>query len=164
MEITIEYLTKDHWLEVSNIYKEGIDTEFATFQRDIPSYSEWDNNHHQKCRLVACNGDRVLGFICLSPVSKRESYLGAAELSLYVGKKYRGIGVGQLLLNSLVKESEKHGFWTLQAVIVRENIPSLNLHKKCGFREIGYREKIAKMKTGIWHDVILMEKRSSVVN
>ncbi|MEG2338046.1 MAG: N-acetyltransferase family protein [Clostridium sp.] len=164
MDINIEYLTEDHWSDVSNIYNEGINTGFATFQRDIPSYSEWNNNHHNKCRLVACNGKNVLGFVCLSPVSRRESYLGVAELSLYVGEKYRGMGIGELLLNTLIEESEKQGFWTLQAVIVRENTPSLNLHKKCGFREIGYREKIAKMKSGTWHDVILMEKRSSVIN
>lgn len=37
------------------------------------------------------------------------------------------------------------------------------MHKKCGFREIGIREKIAQMSNGVWHDVVLMELRSRIV-
>lgn len=48
----------------------------------------------------------------------------------------------------------------LQASIFRENMASIQLHKKLGFREVGYREKIAQTKSGIWHDVVLMERRS----
>ncbi|MEF9952786.1 MAG: N-acetyltransferase family protein [Clostridium sp.] len=163
MDIIIKELTKDHWEAVTNIYMEGIHTGFSTFQNSIPTYEEWDNNHHKSCRLVAISNNKILGWACLSPTSKREAYSGVAELSLYIGEEHRGKGIGKLLLNKLIKESEENGFWTLQALIVRENSPSLNLHKSCGFREIGYREKIAKMKTGIWHDVILMEKRSSKI-
>lgn len=164
MTVKIEVLTSKHWLEVSNIYKEGIETGFATFQSQVPTYEQWDNNYHKECRLVATKNNSVLGWACLSPISKREAYSGVAELSLYIGEKYRGKGIGKLLLNSLIEESEKHGFWTLQSVIVKENIPSLNLHRSCGFREVGYREKVAKMKTGVWHDTILMEKRSPNIN
>jgi phosphinothricin acetyltransferase len=36
------------------------------------------------------------------------------------------------------------------------------LHEKCGFREIGIRERIAKMNNGIWRDVVLLERRSKI--
>lgn len=40
---------------------------------------------------------------------------------------------------------------------------SIILHEKCGFRKLGIREKIAKMSNGKWHDVVLMERRSKIV-
>ena len=53
----------------------------------------------------------------------------------------------------------KEGYWTIKAEIISENIASLNLHKKCGFREVGYHEKLGH-RQGVWHDVILLERRS----
>ena len=53
-------------------------------------------------------------------------------------------------------------FWTLTAEIISKNIASLNLHKKCGFRKVGYREKLGHRK-GVWHDVILLERRSKKI-
>ena len=58
--------------------------------------------------------------------------------------------------------SEQAGFWTLQAGILRENVASINLHKTCGFREVGCRERLGKLY-GEWRDVILMERRSDIV-
>lgn len=49
------------------------------------------------------------------------------------------------------------------ATFIRENTASIAMHKKCGFREIGIREKIAQMSNGVWHDVVLMELRSRIV-
>jgi len=45
---------------------------------------------------------------------------------------------------------------------MRENIASIKLHKKCGFRIIGYGEKIGK-RDGVWRDNIIMERRSKIV-
>lgn len=70
------------------------------------------------------------------------------------------MGIGKALLNELIPLSEDNGFWTLQAGIIRENTASWELHKKCGFREIGFRERVGRMPDGKWHDVILMERRS----
>jgi len=43
-----------------------------------------------------------------------------------------------------------------------ENIASIKIHKKCGFREIGYREKIAKNIWGKWRTTIIMERRNGI--
>lgn len=66
-------------------------------------------------------------------------------------------------MNNLIKQSEENGIWTLYSAIIRENKASIAVHKKCGFREIGIREKVARTGDGIWHDVVLMERRSKVV-
>jgi phosphinothricin acetyltransferase len=66
------------------------------------------------------------------------------------------------LLQALVRESEQAGIWTLQAGIFPEHEASIALHKRCGFRVVGRRERIGQMH-GRWRDVILMERRSQVV-
>lgn len=64
-----------------------------------------------------------------------------------------------MLLDKLIIDSEKEKLWTLQAGIFPENIPSLTIHEKLGFRKVGYRERIGKMN-GKWRDTVLMERRS----
>jgi phosphinothricin acetyltransferase len=48
------------------------------------------------------------------------------------------------------------------AGIFPENQASIALHKACGFRTVGYRERLGQMH-GVWRDVVLMERRSQVV-
>lgn len=163
MDYKIDGMVKEDWEEVSKIYLEGINTGKATFQSDIPTWENWNNGHITSCRLVARLGNKVLGWAALSPTSSRCVYEGVAEVSIYIGEEYRGKGIGTALLTNVVKLSEESGFWTLQSGIIRENTASIELHKICGFREIGIREKVAKMNNGKWHDVVLMERRSKVV-
>ena len=89
------------------------------------------------------------------------------EVSIYVAKKYRKNGIGGRLLAALIEVSEKNGIWTLEAGIFPENMDSISLHKRNGFREVGQREKFSKMTygphKGIWRDVVLMERRSQSV-
>ncbi|WP_147535236.1 GNAT family N-acetyltransferase [Bacillus marasmi] len=162
MTITIEYMEPSDWKQVSSIYLEGISTGNATFQTSAPSYEDWDNGHVKSCRLVAKTGDKIVGWAVLSPTSSRCVYAGVAEVSIYVGLEYSGKGIGSLLLKRLIEESEQHGFWTLQSGIFPENISSLKIHKKNGFREIGRREKLGKMN-GVWRDVVLLERRSTKI-
>lgn len=163
MEFNIESMKASDWEQVAMIYTEGIKTKVATFQSEAPSWEDWDKSHCEICRLVARNGDIILGWAALSPVSSRCVYAGVAEVSIYIDEKYQGQKIGTMLLEKLIEVSEKNGYWTLQSGIIKENISSLKLHKKCGFREIGYRERLGKMDTGRWHDVVLVERRSNLV-
>ena len=61
-----------------------------------------------------------------------------------------------------IGECEKHGYWTLQSGIFPENVASIRMHEKLGFRKIGFRERIGQLN-GIWKDNILMEKRSKKI-
>ncbi len=70
-------------------------------------------------------------------------------------------GIAGALLNALIEGSEAEGLWTLQSHIFAENSASLALHKKAGFREVGYRERYGHVD-GVWHDVVLLERRSAI--
>lgn len=161
MEIVVRPLLKTDWESVSKIYEEGIATGIATFETEVPTWELWDKKHIEHCRIVAEINREVVGFAVLSQVSKREVYKGVAEVSVYVSTNHRGKNIGKVLLTQLVRESESKGFWTLQAGIFSENIASICLHEKCGFRIVGIREKIGKLH-GKWHDNYLLERRSNI--
>jgi phosphinothricin acetyltransferase len=158
----IKEMQAGDWQAVSRIYAEGINTGFATFEKEIPSYDKWDTAHLEQCRLVAFQENEVVGWAALSPVSSRCVYGGVAEVSVYVSKDHWGKGVGKQLLLSLIDASEKAGFWTLQSGIFPENQASIQLHENCGFRLLGKRERIGKLD-GIWKDNVLFERRSQKV-
>lgn len=163
MKYIIDNMKNSDWEQVSNIYEEGIKTGKATFQTEVPAWEQWDSSHLDCCRIVARLDEKILGWAALSPTSSRCVYAGVAEVSVYIKQGYRGIGIGEALLKRLVELSEDNGLWTLQSGILRENMQSVFLHSKCGFREIGYKEKVGRMPDGTWHDTILMERRSKVV-
>lgn len=155
-------LNEQHWQQVCAIYAEGMATGLATFETVVPSWERWDCGHLSCCRLIAHEGETIKGWAALSAVSARNVYAGVAEVSVYVGERYRGEGIGRALLEALVNDSERSGIWMLQATIFALNAASVALHARCGFRVVGRRERIARLN-GRWLDTILMERRSRVV-
>jgi phosphinothricin acetyltransferase len=113
--------------------------------------------------LVAQEKDTVIGWTALSAYSSRCVYSGVAEVSVYVKGDQRGKQVGEKLLQELIIKAEEEDIWTLQSGILEINSASIALHKKVGFRMVGFRERIAKDHNGVWQNTVLMERRSSVI-
>jgi len=158
----IDALRPEDWEQVRAIYVEGIATGHATFETGAPPWEKWDSDHLARARLVARDGPAILGWAALSPVSGRCVYAGVAEVSVYVAAAARNRGVGRALLHGLIRASEEEGIWTLQAGVFPENASSLALHRRCGFREVGRRERLG-MLGDTWRDVILLERRSRTI-
>jgi L-amino acid N-acyltransferase YncA len=159
MSLFLDDMRLEDWQQARLIYLEGIATGDATFETEAPEWQRWHETHLPFARLVVREGERLLGWAALSPVSSRTVYAGVAEVSVYLSAAQRGKGIGRLLLVRLIEEAEKNGIWTLQAGIFPENMASIALHQKCGFREVGRRQKLAKLN-GRWRDVLLLERRS----
>ena len=162
MTPSVERMLPEHWPEVRAVYLEGLATGDASFETDAPGWELFDASHLPCCRLVALEGETVAGWAALSPVSRRKVYEGVAEVSVYVGAAFRGRGLGRILLEALVRASESEGIWTLQAGIFPENVASVALHESCGFRVVGRRERVGKLR-GRWRDTVLLERRSRTV-
>jgi phosphinothricin acetyltransferase len=160
MSFLIDRMQRADWVAVRDIYAQGIAGGQATFETEGPLWKSWDANHLAFARLVARDDQRVIGWGALSPVSGRRAYAGVAETSVYVAFDRHGAGAGRQLLEALIVESEENGIWTLQAVMFAENHASIGLHLAGGFREVGRRERISKLK-GVWRDTILLERRST---
>jgi phosphinothricin acetyltransferase len=162
MPFSLAKMQPSDWPAVERIYLEGIATGHATFETESPGWEKWSSAHHLHSRLIAKDGEPVIGWAALSPVSARRVYAGVAEVSVYVAASAQGKGVGRLLLSDLIRQSERNGIWTLQAGIFPENTASLALHKSLGFREVGRRMKIGQLQ-GRWRDTVLLERRSEIV-
>ena len=156
----VRELRSEDWPAVKAIFEQGIAGGDATFESEAPSWEEWDRTHLEGHRLVALQGGQVVGWAALSPVSERCVYGGVAENSVYVADSAQGRGVGRALLAELIERAERDGIWTLQAGIFPENEASTELHKRCGFRVVGTRERLGQHH-GVWRDVVLMERRSA---
>lgn len=162
--IRIEPMTADDGPAVLEIYGQGIATGNATLEPATPDWAHWQTGHRRDCRLVARDaGGQVLGWTALGRYSTREVYSGVAWESVYVDAAARGRGVGTALLAALVPASEAVGVWTLLAGVLVENTASLALHERAGFRRIGVQEGMGRDLSGRWRDVVLLERRSTIV-
>jgi L-amino acid N-acyltransferase YncA len=157
----ITAMLPQHANEVLEIYDQGIQSGMATFVPEAPEWEKFTAKYLPFCRFVSIENNVVAGWAAIAPVSPRECYKGVAEVSLYVHNAHKGKGIGKALLMELITSSEQHGIWSLLSVIHEENNISIQLHDKCGFRMIGYREKIAQLN-GKWTTTVMMERRSKI--
>ncbi len=163
-----EPMREDDWPLVADIYRAGIATGNATFATDPPeSWAAWSAGKINACSIVIRNGATILGWAAVSPTSSRACYAGVVEHSVYVAAAARGRGIGSQLLQELIRVTEGQGIWMIQSSIFPENLASLTLHTRHGFRVVGQRERIARMEYGPyarqWRDTVLIERRSAVV-
>ena len=161
VDAVVRELRPTDWPDVRTIYEDGIRSGEATFESEAPSWPEWDAAHPE-LRLVAERDGSVVGWAALSPASQRRCYRGVGEVSVYVAEEARGRGVGRELLERLGELAERAGYWTLVAGVFPENEASLRLHRTCGFREVGVRERLGE-SGGVWRDVVLLERRSTLI-
>lgn len=162
MDFYIREMSVDDGKNVISIYAQAVEEGKSTFQTDCSTFEQWNASHLEFCRYVIFCGEKLVGWCALSPTSSRTAYSGVAEVSVYVDREFRGHGYGEALMRKLCEESEKMGIWCLYAAIFSINILSITLHKKCGFREVGYREKIAKDRFGFWQNTTILERRNGI--
>ncbi|MCE0536088.1 N-acetyltransferase family protein [Kineosporia rhizophila] len=156
-------MTAAHSGQVLAIYQAGIDEGNATFETAAPEWPTFDEAKLPEHRFTAVEAGAVLGWVAASKVSDRCVYGGVVEHSVYVAPTARGRGVATSLLTALIDSTEAAGIWTIQSGIFPENIASLTLHQRLGFRVIGTRERIG-CHHGAWRDVTLIERRSPRIN
>ncbi|MCW2549587.1 MAG: hypothetical protein JWN96_4047 [Mycobacterium sp.] len=157
----IAALRPEHWPAVRDIYEAGIATGNATFETTSPEWSGWDSAHLSGHRLVALDDTgTVVGWTAVTAVSSRCVYAGVVEESVYVHPDHQGAGVGRRLLLALIASTEASGIWMIETGIFPENVASVALHERVGFRVVGRRERLGQL-AGRWRDVLLLERRSS---
>ena len=160
--IMIREMEASDYPQVKLIYDLGIAQGNATFETQSPDWETFNNKFLAHSRFVSVEGTTVTGWVVLSKVSPRECYAGVCELTVYVHDDHKNKGLGKALIERAIASSEEHGYWSMLAVIHNDNPVSIYLHEKCGFRMIGYRERIACLN-GVWKTTVMMEKRSSVL-
>ncbi|WP_328347829.1 GNAT family N-acetyltransferase [Micromonospora sp. NBC_00421] len=163
-DVTLRRMRADDADRVLAIYQAGLDAGAASFETTAPAWADFDATRLPDHRFVAVDGDDiVVGWIAAAPTSARPVYAGVVEHSVYVHPAVRRRGVARLLLDTLITSTEAAGVWTIQSGIFPENTASLVLHRQAGFRVIGVRERVGRHH-GRWRDVVLLERRSPVVD
>ncbi len=157
-------MTAEHGPAVIEVYRLGIETGDATFETEPPTWAAFDAGKLPAHRFVALAHDGVVaGWVACSAVSERCVYAGVVEHSVYVHPDFRGQGVGRLLLERFLADTDASGVWTVQSGVFPENVASLGLHERAGFRVVGTRERFGR-HYGRWRDVVLLERRSPAVS
>ena len=76
---------------------------------------------------------------------------------MYVGREYRGRGIGRMLEQAIIDHARKFRFHTLIARIAGESTESLRLHESLGFVRAGTMKEVGR-KFGRLLDVHVLQK------
>jgi L-amino acid N-acyltransferase YncA len=146
---------------ITRIYNQGIEERIATFETEPRSVAQLEAQLREKGEhyptVVVERDGTVIAWASASGYRSRPCYAGIAEHSVYVAREVRGAGAGLAALQALFAAAERQGFWKLLSRIFPENVGSLALHRKAGFREVGVYRRHGKLD-GAWRDCVIVEK------
>lgn len=147
---------------IADIYNCEVENSTATFDlvpRSVEAQREWIVARSGAfSAIVAENAERsVIGFAALSTYRDRAGYRTTVENSVYVHRSHQRLGVGRILLSSLVDIARDSGFHTIVARIDSQSHSSLALHQSLGFVQVGVEREIGR-KFGRWLDSVIMQK------
>ncbi len=108
--------------------------------------------------FVAVLEGRVDGYAYAASYRPRPAYRFTVEDSVYLRPAIHRRGIGRLLLERLIAESEALGFRQMIAVIGDSaNLASIGVHRRCGFEMIGTHPDVG-LKFGRWLDTVMMQR------
>jgi L-amino acid N-acyltransferase YncA len=148
---------------IAAIYRHHVLHGIASFEDEPPEPEEIAQRRAEIIArglpyLVAERGGRVLGYSYASPYRTRSAYRYAVEDSIYIDHDQLGRGIGRALLSRLIERCVALGYRQMVAVIGgSEQWPSIRLHRRLGFVEIGTLRAIG-FKFGCWVDTVLMQR------
>jgi L-amino acid N-acyltransferase len=135
---------------IRRIYNHAVRTTTATLEteeRDLEAQQRWlalHNSQPYPCFVAEDTEGIVLGWASLSPYNPKPGYRGTAENSVYVDAQAQGRGIGEALLQTLLDDAPMRQIRTIIALITSDNLASIKLHTKLGFRLIGDMERVGR--------------------
>jgi phosphinothricin acetyltransferase len=145
---------------VAAIYNEGIRGRGATFvtsERTAADVAGWVDEAARYPVVVADRDGEVLGWARASSYSSVDAYRGVGELAIYVASSAQGAGVGAALIEGLCDACRAQGYWKLIAKVFPDNVASIELLRRRGFRDVGLHHRHGQLD-GKWLDVLVLER------
>ena len=137
--MNIRTAVKKDWHDLIKIYNHAVDERYCTADTThatIEEKSDWLNQHSETSYpifIIEMNG-KAAGWCSLSPYRKgRQALRTVAEISYYVHKDYRGIGLANNLISHALEKSIDLEFKNLIAILLELNKTSIYLLEKFGF-------------------------------
>ncbi|WP_300079019.1 GNAT family N-acetyltransferase [Propioniciclava sp.] len=106
--------------------------------------------------LVADRGGDILGYASYGPFREKTGYARTMEHSIYVDASARRLGIGAMLLGSIIEAARAAGVHALVGGLSDDNEVSLRLHEAFGFTTVGRLPQVG-MKFGRWLDLVFVE-------
>lgn len=107
--------------------------------------------------LVAERDGAVVGYGSFGDFRPFDGYRVTVEHSVYVDRQARGQGAGEALLAALIADAKRMKKHNMIGGIDSSNAPSIALHVKFGFEEVGRMPGVGE-KFGKPLDLVLMQK------
>lgn len=107
--------------------------------------------------LVACEGETIIGTSWSGPYRPKAAYRSSVETTIVLAEGESGKGIAAGMYSKLMELLTEAKFHRAYAIIALPNDPSIALHRKLGFREIGVLED-AGFKDGKYHSTMMMER------
>jgi phosphinothricin acetyltransferase len=146
---------------IARIYNHGIEERIATFETEPRAPAQIEAQLRDKGErfptVVVERDGQVVAWATAGAYRSRPAYAGVAEHSVYVAREARGTGAGRVALDRLCRVYEARGFWKLCSRIFPENVASLKLHERAGFRVVGTYRRHGLLE-GAWRDCVIVEK------
>jgi len=148
---------------VQAIYAHHVIHGTASFELEPPTVEQMLQRRADICAnglpyLVAERGGEVLGYGYATLYRPRPAYRFTVEDSVYVREGMAGFGIGHALLEAVIQHCTEGGRRQMVAIIGNsENIASIRLHARLGFRQVGIFQSVG-FKHGRWLDTVIMQR------
>ena len=146
---------------IARIHNEGIADRVATFETEprtaVQVAAALAERGDRYPTIVVVRDGEVVAWASAGPYRNRAAYAGVAEHSVYVARRARGAGIGRVVLDGLCHAYAERGFWKIVSRIFPENVASLALHERCGFRVVGVYRRHGRLDDE-WRDCVIVER------
>ena len=134
IEIKFEYCKKKLYTDEIFHFLESVDDSFKPLplsaKVDLYNYSMKLHNHatHFVCEI----NNELAGF-CACYLNNYTERIAFISLTV-VHKSYQGMGLGQELTRICERNAFEQGFVIIEVEVAKENIPSIKMHEKLGYK------------------------------
>jgi L-amino acid N-acyltransferase YncA len=151
MTTMIRYATEQDLAGIVEIANQAIRSRCATgylTQFSVAERKEWFTDHtvERYPILVADQHDRIIGYASIDPYRKgRKAFEKTGEISVFIHQEYHRMGIGNQLLNAMIKTAKNLGYTTLIAIVLEKNHASRKHLEKNFFQPWGFLPNIAQI-------------------
>ncbi|MCY4732212.1 GNAT family N-acetyltransferase [Natronomonas gomsonensis] len=146
---------------IASIYRHYVEETAITFEEVPPDAEEIERRIADTVEtypwFVAEADGSVVGYAYAGGLRKRSAYRWVTELSVYVQRSARSVGVGSALYEALLETLSEQGFASAYGVVTLPNPESVGFHEAFGFERAALLPE-AGYKHGEWHDVAWFER------
>jgi len=124
--------------------------------KDSQVIASWFENldYDKVMPLLALHNDKLVGDATLHLQRGASRHVG--ELRIYLAPEFRGVGLGSLLLQELIRIAGTIGLRFLVAQVVSEQISVIKAFRKLGFKRQAELDDFFMEKDATTHDVSIM--------